>query len=280
MITEIFQYTFMVRALATGLLIAGIAPLIGIFLVLRRYSLMADTLSHVALAGVAIGLFFKVPPIATALIAATVSAVSLERLRSTKRVYGETALSLFLSGSLALAIVLLGLGGGLNAQVFAYLFGSIVTVSVTDLITIGVLSAVVMVGLLWCYRELVFISFDEETARTSGIAVDRLNVWFMALSAVAITLAIPIVGILLVSALMVIPVVAALQLRTSFKKTLLLAEAISVGSTLLGLLLSFYFNIVPGGAIVLTMLVVFGLIGLVAKLLSRVPASQPVVPAP
>lgn len=280
MITEIFQYTFMVRALATGLLIAGIAPLIGIFLVLRRYSLMADTLSHVALAGVAIGLFFKVPPIAMALIAATVSAVSLERLRSTKRVYGETALSLFLSGSLALAIVLLGLGGGLNSQVFAYLFGSIVTVSVTDLITIGVLSAVVMVGLLWCYRELVFISFDEETARTSGIAVDRLNVWFMALSAVAITLAIPIVGILLVSALMVIPVVAALQLRTSFKKTLLLAEAISVGSTLLGLLLSFYFNIVPGGAIVLTMLAVFGLIGLVAKLLSRVPASQPVVPAP
>src|SRR3989338_6904281 len=125
MITNLFQYSFMVRGFEAGLVIALIAPLIGVFLVLRRYALMADTLSHVSLAGVAIGLLLGVNPLLTALVASGVSAVALEKLRARKRVYGDAALSLFLSGSLALATVLLSLAHGFNTSLFTYLFGSI-----------------------------------------------------------------------------------------------------------------------------------------------------------
>lgn len=261
-----WEYSFVMRGLEAGALIAIIAPMIGIFLVLRRYALIADTLSHVSLAGVAIGLLAGVNPLYTAILSSVVSAVAMEQLRAAKRVYGDTALSLFLSGSLALAIVLIGLANGFNANLFGYLFGSILTVTAGDLVTIAVLTVCIFTFVLRYYRDLLSVSFDEESAAVSGIAVEPLNILFITAAAVAIAIAIPIVGILLVSALMVIPVVSALQLKKGFRATLLWAEGISVLCTLSGMVLSFYLNLSPGGTIVLLMLAVFMMILVVKRL--------------
>lgn len=272
MITNLFQYAFVVRGFEAGLIMAIIAPLVGMFLVLRRYSLMADTLSHVSLAGIAIGLLLGFNPLLTALCVSGASAVAMETLRTSKRAYGDTALSLFLSGSLALAIVLIGLGHGLTVNLFSYLFGSILTVSAADVRMMLALGALVIACIALCYKQFIYLSFDEEAARVSGLPVQRLNLFFVTIAAISIAIAIPIVGIMLVSALMVIPVVAALQYKKSFTRTLMIAEVISLVGMSLGMVISFYLNLPSGGTIVLVLLAIFILILLeqaVAKRLSK-----------
>ena len=258
--TDIFQYSFAVRALEAGTIVAVIAPLIGIFLVLRRYSLIADTLSHVSLAGLAIGSLLGINPILTAVGATLLSALGIERLRTTKKAYGESALALFLSGSLALAVVLLSISHGLNANLLNYLFGSIVTVTVTDVQIIAVLAAIVILILAAFYKELVYITFDEEAARVSGIPTNFINTVLILLSALTVSLTIPIVGVLLIAALIVIPIIIALQFKKSFAKTILYAELISLFSVLSGIVVSFYLNLATGGTIVLIMLAIFGIV--------------------
>jgi zinc transport system permease protein len=254
---QIFQYSFVVRGLLAGSMVAIIAPLIGIFLVLRRYSLIADTLAHVSLAGVAIGALLGISPIISAIGVTLISSLGIERLRSAKKIYGESALALFLSGSLALAVVLLGLAHGFTASLFNYLFGSIVTVTETDVYLILGLAVVVIAVLVAFYKELVYITFDEEAAHVSGIPTRSMNTVLMLLSALTVSLAIPIVGVLLIAALIVIPVVTALQLRMSFAKTIIAAEIISLVSVLSGIVISFYANLATGGTIVLIMLLIF-----------------------
>ncbi len=254
---DLFQYSFVVRGLEAGLIIAVIAPFIGIFLVLRRYSLIADTLAHVSLAGVAIGLLLKINPIITAIISSVGSSFFIERLRVSKKVYGESALALFLSGSLALAIVLISLAHGFSVDLFSYLFGSIVTVKQADVYIIAVMGVIVIGVLMLFYKELVYITFDEESAQVSGLPTRFLNALLIILSALTVSLAIPIVGILLISALIVIPVLTALQLKKSFKQTILYAELISVFSVVSGIFVSFYFNLATGGTIVLITILFF-----------------------
>ncbi len=257
---EIFQYDFIVRGLEAGTIVAFIAPLIGIFLVLRRYSLIADTLSHVSLAGVAIAFLFGWNPIITTIGVTTLSSVGIEKLRNTKNIYGESALALFLSGGLALATILLSIGKGFNSNLLNYLFGSIVTVTPNDIITISILAVIIVALLVLFYKELVYITFDEESAKVSGLPVKFINTLFIMLVALTISLAIPIIGILLITALIVIPVVTALQLRKSFKKTILYSEIFSIFSVISGIFISYYFNLSTGGTIVLLMLSIFLLV--------------------
>ncbi len=257
MITDIFHYSFILRGLEAGIIVGIVAPLIGIFLVLRRYSLVADTLSHVSLGGIAIGALLGWNPIFTALGATLLSSLGIERLRTSQKIYGESALAIFLSGSLALAVVILSIAHGFNANLFNYLFGSIVTVTTQDVLSITALAAVVLVILGIFYKELVYITFDEESARVSGIPVRRINTVLMLLSAMTVSLSIPIVGVLLIGALIVIPVVTALQLKQGLAKTIFLAEVISVLSVLSGIIASFYLNIATGGTIVLVMIITF-----------------------
>lgn len=254
---NLFQYSFVLRGLEAGLIVAFVAPLIGIFLVLRRYSLIADTLAHVSLAGIALGLLLGLNPILTALGVTVVSSLGIERLRDTKKIYGESALALFLSGSLALAIVLLSLAKGFNANLFSYLFGSIVTVTTADVYIIGILAVIVSATLLLFYKELVYITFDEEAARVSGLPTKLINSVLIILAAFTVSLSIPVVGVLLIAALIVVPVVASLQLKKSFAETIFYAELISILSVIAGIVASFYFNLSTGGTIVLIMLAVF-----------------------
>ena len=248
MVENIFQYGFIVRGLEAGIIVACVAPLIGTFLVLRRYSLIADTLSHVSLAGIALGLLLKINPLLAALGATTVASLGIERLRNSKRISGESALALFLSGSLALAVVLLSLANGFNASLFNYLFGSIVTVTSTDILVIGGVSALVILSLFALFKPLLFVTFDEEAAQVSGMPTRFLNLALILLTALTVSVAIPIVGILLI---------AALQWRCGFMRTVLIAEGISIVSVLFGIVASFYLNLATGGTIVLIMLLAF-----------------------
>lgn len=254
---EIFQYGFMVRAFEAGLLVAVIAPLIGIFLVLRRYSLIADTLAHVSLLGVALGLLFKVPPLLTAFGVSAVSSVLIERLRLSQRVYSDAALSVFLSGSLALALLILSLANGFSVNLFSYLFGSLVTVGQTDLILIASVGAVVLLSVTLIFKELLFVSFDEEGAQVAGIPTRLINILLIALAGLTVSIALPIVGALLIAALIVIPILIALQFRGSFKKTLFIAELVSVFSVVTGIFLSYYLDLSTGATIVLLLVALF-----------------------
>ncbi len=254
---SLFQYGFAVRALEAGVIVALVAPLIGIFLVLRRYSLIADTFAHVSLAGITIGFLLGWNPMLTALGATLASSLGIERLRSAKKVYGESALAIFLSGSLALAVVLASVGKGLNADILHYLFGSIVTVTPTDVAVIAALAAVVAGVIALFYKELVFISFDEESAAISGIKTRLINIILIMLAAFTVAIAIPIVGVLLISALMIVPVATALQMKKSFVRTLFYAEIISVCSVVTGIIASFALNLSTGGTIVLIMIAFF-----------------------
>ena len=257
---NLFQYDFVTRGLEAGLIVGFIAPLIGIFLVLRRYSLIADTLAHVSLAGIALGLLLGINPILSALIFTIFSSLGIERLRTTKRTYGESALALFLSGSLALATVLLSLAKGFNTNLLNYLFGSIVTVTQNDVYVIASLAVIVAATIYALYKELVYISFDEEAARVSGLPTRVINTVLIVLTAVTVSLSIPVVGVLLIAALIVIPVVAALQLKKSFAKTIFYAEIISLFSVVSGIIVSFYFDLSTGGTIVLIVLGIFMLL--------------------
>jgi zinc transport system permease protein len=262
---EIFQYGFVIRAFEAGLIVAVIAPLIGIFLVLRRYSLIADALSHISLAGVAIGLLLNINPLITALIASIVSSVFIERLRLSKKVYGDSALALFLSGSLALAIVIIGFARGTSVDLFSYLFGSIVTVTESNIATIGGIGIIVIGSVILFFKELVFVTFDEVGAQVSALPTRFINIILIMLAAVTVALSIPIVGVLLISALLIIPVTAALQFHVSFKRTIIIAECISIVSVLSGIISSYYLNTSTGATIVLITIILFGVIYILKK---------------
>jgi zinc transport system permease protein len=254
---EILQYGFMQRALLAGAMIAVIAPVIGVFLVLRRLSLIADTLAHVALAGVAVGLLVGAYPVAGALVASLLGAVGIERLRSAGRLSGETALAIFLAGGLAVAVVVIGLAGGFNVGLFSYLFGAITTVQPRDLWTIAVLGFVVLATVALLYKELFAITFDEEGARVQGLPVGRLNLLLTALAAVTVVVAMRVVGILLTGALIVLPAATALRLARSFRSTLGVAVLCSLLTVLLGITAAFYLDIPASGAIVLGGILLF-----------------------
>lgn len=263
---SIFQYDFMIRAFTAGIITAVIAPTIGIFLVTRRYSFMADTLAHVSLAGVAIGYLTGLQPIMTAMVASALTALSVEHLRSKQKILGESALALFLSGGLALAAVLLSAAQGLNINLSNVLFGSIATVNSTDITIIAILGAFVLFTIILLYKELVSISFDEELAATGGVSVALINRIFVVLAAITVSLSMRIVGILLIGALMVIPVIGAMQYEKGFRTTLFLSVGISVFSMLSGLYLSYYLGYSSGGTIVLIAIAIFLLSTLLKKI--------------
>ncbi len=254
---SLFQYSFIVRAFEAGALIAVIAPLIGIFLVLRRYSLISDTLAHVSLAGVALGLFLKINPLLTAFCTSAIASLFIERLRLSRRVYSDAALSVFLSASLALALVLLSVAHGFSVNLFSYLFGSLVTVGQTDLYIIAGIGVLVLASVFLAYKELVFTSFDEEAAQVAGIPTRFVNLLLVLLAGLTVAISIPIVGALLISALIVIPVLTALQFKRSFKTTIWIAEGVSLFSVLTGIILSYYLNLSAGGTIVLLLTALF-----------------------
>ncbi len=247
----------MIRALLAGLAIAITAPFIGTYLVVRRYSLMADTLAHVSLLGVTIGFLVSIYPLFFAVIVSILSALVIEKIRSSKRIPGDALLAIFISGSLALTIILFSLMGGAGMNLFAFLFGSISTVSLNDLYLIFSLSFVIVFFLYHFRKELFLSSLDEDIAKVDGVKVNFLNYILVALTAACVSLSIKIVGTLLVGALIIIPVLAAINFKKGFYTTRNIALLISLFSVLSGLFLSYYLGLPSGGAIVLILLIFF-----------------------
>ncbi len=256
-ILSFFHYDFLIRAFIAGILIGIIAPLVGIFLVVRRYSLMADTLAHVSLTGIAIGLLTNLNPIISAALTSVIAALLIEKLRSFRKIFSESLLAIFLSGSLALAIILIGLAHGIQVNITSFLFGSISTIQTSDLYTIAIFSTLAFGMIVLCYRELFSIAFDEELASISGLPVRFLNTLFIALTAITIALSIRIVGVLLIGALMVIPVSSALQFGKGFRQSIYLSILFSLISVIIGLFASYAFGLASGGTIVMTAIAIF-----------------------
>lgn len=247
----ILDADFMRIAFATGAVVGLLAPAVGFFLVQRQMSLIGDGIGHAAFAGVAAGYLFGVSPVGAALVAATLAAVGVEWLRSRHRSAGDQALALIFYTGIAAGVVLVSAAGALNANLFSFLFGSILTVTWSDFALVAVLGAVGLAVIALLYRGLVAVALDEEGARVSGLPIGFLNVALAALAGVTVAVSMRIVGILLIAALMVLPVIAAGRIGTSIRSTMLLAMGIGLLSVAAGLTMSYYANLAPGGAIVL-----------------------------
>ncbi|MGH8774859.1 MAG: metal ABC transporter permease [Jiangellaceae bacterium] len=264
---SLLSYDFMQRALLAALLTGLAAPAIGTYLVQRRLALMGDGLGHVALTGVALGLLTGWAPVWTAVVVATIGAVLIEFVRARGRASADVALAMLFYGGIAGGVLLTGLAGSTAATLNTYLFGSITTVSVTDLWVIVGLAAVVLVLCVGLRPQLFAVCQDEEYARVAGLSVRVYNVLIAVMAAVTVTVAMRTVGLLLVSALMVVPVATAQQLTRGFRATFALALVLGVIPSLTGVVFSYYVDVAPGASIVVIALIGFALAWPVGSLL-------------
>lgn len=248
---EILQYDFMQKAFAAGIMVAFTCPLIGIFIVLKRLSMIGDTLSHASLAGIAAGMLWGFYPFWGALIFSMIAAFLIERLRKSFARYEELSNSIILSTGIGLAVVFIGLAKGYNTDLMGYLFGSIAAVSTQDIYLMIFLSIIIIFSVFILYHKLFYIAFDEEGAQISGISVSFLNIYLTLLTAFTVVVSMRIVGVFMVSSLLVIPVASAMQVGKGFKNTLWLSVAFALIAVIIGLFLSYYLDIAPGGTIVL-----------------------------
>ncbi|MEG1256958.1 metal ABC transporter permease [Clostridium sp.] len=246
-----FQYEFMQNAFLAAIFISILCPIVGVFLVLKRHSMMGDTLAHSAFAGVAIGLVFGFNPIICAFIFTTVCGLSIEYLRNYYKKYAELILSIVLTFSVGVGITLISTGKA-SGSVNSYLFGSILTVTKFDLVVMVLLSCISIIVLYVLYDKLLYITFDEEGAKIAGINVKAVNYIFALLVGATISVSIRIMGILVMSSMIALPVATALQLNKGFKPTLLLSILFGFVDIILGLILSYILNCAPGGTIALT----------------------------
>jgi zinc transport system permease protein len=242
---------FMRLAFGAGIVVGLLAPAVGFFLVQRRLSLVGDGIGHVAFAGVALGYLLDLPLVLTALAVSVIGALSIEWIRARRTTAGDQALALIFYTGIAGGVVLVSAAGALNVNLFQFLFGSILTVTRTDLGVIAGLGAAAILVIAALYRPLVAVVVDEEGARVSGLPVPALNALTAALAAVTIALSMRVVGILLIAALMVLPVIAASRIAWSLRSTILLGMGIGLGSVLAGITIAYYADLPPGGTTVL-----------------------------
>jgi zinc transport system permease protein len=256
---SILDADFMRLAFAAGAIVGLVAPAVGFFLVQRGMSLIGDGIGHAAFAGVALGYLLGVSPVATALGTSVAGAVTVEWLRARRRAAGDQALALLFYTGIAAGVVLVSAAGALNANLFAFLFGSILTVTRGDLLLVAILGTLALALIAALYRALVATALDEEGARVSGLPVGVLNVVLAAIAGVTIAVSMRIVGILLIAALMVLPALAAGRIAWSVRSTILLAMGIGLASVFAGLVVSYYADLAPGGTIVLAAAASFAL---------------------
>ena len=250
------EYAFMQRALIGGLLVSIIAPFMGTFIVVRRMSLIGDSLSHVALSGIVLAALFGVEPIYGAVVITVIAAYFIFFLRENYASYEEISLAIIMSSGIALASVLMGFSKNIRGNFLSYLFGSITGISNQDIYIMIALSIIIFAFWGVNYYKLFHMAFDEESAKAMGIKTDKLGKIFIILIALCVVVSMRIVGVLLISSMMVIPVAAAMQYSLSFKQTINSSIIIAVISVIGGITLSFYFDLASGGTIVLISVII------------------------
>jgi len=258
---ELLSYGFMQRALVAGAIVALASSLLGVFLILRRMALIGDGFSHIALGGIALGLFLNTfaesPVFLVALGFSALSALAIVKLKESAGVHGDVSIGIVFSFALALGVVLISLAHGFSVDLHYFLFGNIISVSMEDVAIASTIGLLVLGLLLVHSKELMYICFDEISARVSGVDVSRLNTMLIVLTAITVVMSIRIVGILLISSFLIIPPAAALQVSRSFRGTLALSAAFGLASLISGLALSFIFDLASGGAVVLSSIGIF-----------------------
>lgn len=260
MINDILSYEFLQNAFLSGLIIGVIAPLLGLFIVVRRLSLIADALSHVALAGIAGSLYLSqqvlffaaLNPVYLGIASAVGGSLLIEKLRGAYRHYEELAIPVILSAGIGLGAIFISLSKGFGSDLIGYLFGSVSAVSRQDLVVVIVIAIIVIAYIRFLYKELFALSFDAEYAKVSGINSRYIQMVFMIIVALVIGASMRIVGILLVSSLMTIPVAAAIQLAKSFKSAMIYSIIFGELAVIIGLVSAYHLDIAPGGTIVIT----------------------------
>ncbi len=262
-------YSFMQNALFVSVFISILCPCIGIFLVLRRYSLIGDTLSHASLAGVALGLLVHQNPVLGAFVFTSICGALIEFLRTYFKKYTDLILAIVLALSVGTAITIIS-SGKLHANADSFLFGSILTVTPFDMVMVVVLSVISVLALIFLYHQMLYIAYDEEAAKVAGVRVKLINYVFSILVASAISVSIRIVGVLVLSSMIALPVATALQLGKGFKTTLIFSILFSVVDIMTGLFVSFYLNVAPGGFTALVSVFVLVLVLLGKKILEAV----------
>lgn len=268
--SDLLALDFMRQALLAALLAGFAAPLVGVFLVQRRMSLIGDGMGHVALAGVAVGVLTGREPVLTALIAAVLAAVAIELIRASGRTSGDTALAVMFYGGIALGVVLISRSSsGTPANLTGYLFGAILTTSRADIIVFAVLAAVVLSATLVLRQRFFAVANDEEYARAAGIPVLRYNLVLAVLTAVTVVVSMRVVGLLLISALMILPNATSQLFARSFRSGLWWAVLIGVLSSVGGVLLSYAAETPSGGTIVLLAVAAFVTASVVTTVVAR-----------
>ncbi|QDY10104.1 metal ABC transporter permease [Micromonospora sp. HM134] len=279
---DLFQYDFMQRALVGALVIGLAAPALGIYLVQRRLALIGDGIGHVALTGVGAGLLLNRSPVLVAVVAAILGAVTIELVRARGRTSGDLALALLFYGGIAGGVMLVGLSDASSANLNAYLFGSLTTTSPADLATIAVLGATIAVLMLALRPALFAVCHDEEYARVAGLPVRALNLLLAVATAVTVTIAMRAVGVLLISALMVVPVATAQQVTRGFRSTMTAAMALGLFAAGAGVWVAANADTAPGASVVLLAIASFLVVALAAaaRRVLRRRATPAVVSAP
>ncbi len=248
---EILSYGFMQKAFVTGIVTATACSLLGVFLVLRRYALMGDGLAHISFGGVALGILFNFMPYTSALLFSILGALGILKLKEKTLVHSDTAIAIISYTSLGIGIFIASIAGGFNVDLLSYLFGSILAIQTSEVAVSVALALIVIAVISLFYHDLFYMAFDEESAKTSGIKTGMLNSLLVVLTAITVVSAMRVVGLLLASALIVLPAASALQYNTSFKKTLLISAATSVFSVVTGLVLAYYYDYAVSGTIIL-----------------------------
>ncbi|MDV2582063.1 metal ABC transporter permease [Alkalibacillus haloalkaliphilus] len=272
MLDAILNFEILRNTFYTGLIVGLLAPLLGTFIVVRRLSLIADGLSHVTLAGISFGLFMQkkytllaLTPFHTGIIFSIIGAIVIENLRGVYKAFQEIAIPITLSIGVGLSVVFIAMADGINTDIYAYLFGSVAAVSRSDLYLVLFTAVFVIVVIIFLYKELFALSFDEEFATVSGIRAKIIHYLFIIMTALVIAASIRIVGVLLVSALMTLPVATAMRIAKSFKQTIVYSIIFGEVAVIIGLITGYYLEIPPGGTIVITSAIILGLTLLIKK---------------
>ncbi len=247
-----FEFQFFQNALLGGTVAALACAWVGLFLILRKEAMIGDGIAHTAFGGIALGLFLGINPILTALVVSILAVLGISYMRRKGLAQSDSAIAVMLTLGFSTGLIIISLTGGFNVELFSFLFGSILTISQTDLIIVSILgiSAILILGLF--YKELLSITFNEEDAKLMGVPVRLLSIAFNILVAITIVLSIKVIGVILVVALLVLPGLAALQLNLSFKKTTLVAISFGIISMITGILLSAIYDVATSGVIVFT----------------------------
>ena len=265
MMGEFLSYGFVQRGLLAGSLVAAACALIGVFLVLKRLSLIGDGMSHVCLTGVAAALLTSTNPVYMSVPVVVLASLGIMKITQKFKIYGDAAIGIVSAAGLSVGLLITAFAGGFNTDLLGYLFGSILTVSWDEAFLCGVLLLAVLAALFFFYRAITSACFDEPFARTRGLKVDAVNTGLVVVTSIAVVLAFKVVGIFLISALLIIPPVSALLVARTFKQVLWCSACFGVASVWGGVYFSFVFNIPSGATIILVNLLVLAVCYIVAK---------------